>query len=197
MGRVDTSNPTRICAMNHATSRTRGPARGGEGERARLRRATIGRTMETCEGDLIEGIASMGVDERRTSSSRIVDLLRSFLGVQQRRAEAYTKLRRYHSNRSLRVGNFSNIIIFRWYTVLVFWSMELIFDLEKWKTSLNEARSSYRRALFYSLCYRKYWVWIHSRYCLVKYGFQLIDTVVIFAWPYKKTTWFFAYSISN
>ncbi|XP_074568258.1 uncharacterized protein LOC141824824 [Curcuma longa] len=49
--------------------------------------------METCEGDLIEGIESMELDERRARSARIVDLLRSFLGIQQRRAEAYAKLR--------------------------------------------------------------------------------------------------------
>ncbi|XP_042452979.1 uncharacterized protein LOC122037537 isoform X1 [Zingiber officinale] len=65
--------------------------------------------METCERDLIEGIESMEVDERRTRSARIVDLLRSFLGVQQRRAEAYAKLRRYICDHQ--TGNLQSVFI--------------------------------------------------------------------------------------
>ncbi|CAL9171870.1 unnamed protein product [Musa hybrid cultivar] len=50
--------------------------------------------MEACERDLVEGMESMAVDERSSRSAKIIDLLRRFLGVQQRRAEAYAKLRR-------------------------------------------------------------------------------------------------------
>lgn len=56
------------------------------------------RRMEACERDLVEGMESMAVDERSSRSAKIIDLLRRFLGVQQRRAEAYAKLRRYPSN---------------------------------------------------------------------------------------------------
>lgn len=54
--------------------------------------------MEACERDLVEGMESMAVAERSSRSAKIIDLLRRFLGVQQRRAEAYAKLRRYPSN---------------------------------------------------------------------------------------------------
>ncbi|THU57962.1 hypothetical protein C4D60_Mb03t09120 [Musa balbisiana] len=50
--------------------------------------------MEACERDLVEGMESMAVAERSSRSAKIIDLLRRFLGVQQRRAEAYAKLRR-------------------------------------------------------------------------------------------------------
>ncbi|RWW04200.1 hypothetical protein GW17_00032586 [Ensete ventricosum] len=54
--------------------------------------------MEACERDLVEGMESMEVDDGSSRSAKIIDLLRRFLGVQQRRAEAYAKLRRYPSN---------------------------------------------------------------------------------------------------
>ncbi|KAJ8500443.1 hypothetical protein OPV22_010995 [Ensete ventricosum] len=50
--------------------------------------------MEACERDLVEGMESMEVDDGSSRSAKIIDLLRRFLGVQQRRAEAYAKLRR-------------------------------------------------------------------------------------------------------
>ncbi|WOK95920.1 hypothetical protein Cni_G04627 [Canna indica] len=50
--------------------------------------------MEPCERDLVERIESMEVGERSSRSAKTIDLLRRFLSVQQRRAEAYAKLRR-------------------------------------------------------------------------------------------------------
>jgi len=51
--------------------------------------------MEVCEGDddLVKGVEAISVDES-SNSTKIVDLLRRFLGIQQRRAEVYAKLRR-------------------------------------------------------------------------------------------------------
>ncbi|KAJ6808848.1 uncharacterized protein M6B38_279420 [Iris pallida] len=46
------------------------------------------------EDDLVKGVEAMGFDGGSSSPIRTVDLLRRFLGVQQRRAEAYAKLRR-------------------------------------------------------------------------------------------------------
>ncbi|OAY73002.1 uncharacterized protein LOC109723753 [Ananas comosus] len=48
---------------------------------------------ETREDDESKGVSAMDVD-RSSRSAKLVDLLRRFLGVQQRRAEAYAKLRR-------------------------------------------------------------------------------------------------------
>lgn len=50
---------------------------------------------ETREDDESKGVSAMDVD-RSSRSAKLVDLLRRFLGVQQRRAEAYAKLRRYY-----------------------------------------------------------------------------------------------------
>lgn len=50
--------------------------------------------MEPCEGDDARGEEAMDVDGS-SSSAKVVDILRGFLGVQQRRAEAYAKLHRY------------------------------------------------------------------------------------------------------
>lgn len=53
--------------------------------------------MEIC--DQVEGKDEedqvMKIDDS-FRSSKLIDLLRRFLGIQQRRAEAYTKLHRYH-----------------------------------------------------------------------------------------------------
>ncbi|XP_010907489.1 uncharacterized protein [Elaeis guineensis] len=49
--------------------------------------------MEVCEGDDARGEEAMDVDGG-SRSAKLVDLLRRFLGIQQRRAEAYAKLQR-------------------------------------------------------------------------------------------------------
>ncbi|XP_020250450.1 uncharacterized protein LOC109827839 isoform X2 [Asparagus officinalis] len=50
--------------------------------------------MEVCEGDddLMKKVEAISVDDR-SKSTKVIDLLRRFLGIQQRRAEAYAKLR--------------------------------------------------------------------------------------------------------
>ena len=52
--------------------------------------------MEGIEKEGVEEEEAMDVDGDSTSkSAQLIDLLRGFLSIQQRRAEAYAKLRRY------------------------------------------------------------------------------------------------------
>lgn len=55
--------------------------------------------MENCEGEdelamRVESINVNGVNDGARKTTRVVDLLRRFLGVQQRRGQVYAKLRR-------------------------------------------------------------------------------------------------------
>ncbi|XP_038978071.1 uncharacterized protein LOC120108519 [Phoenix dactylifera] len=62
--------------------------------------------MEVCEGDDARGAEAMDVDGS-SRSAKLVDLLRRFLGIQQRRAEAYAKLHRGFSEYMTNGGELS------------------------------------------------------------------------------------------
>nr|DAD29287.1 TPA_asm: hypothetical protein HUJ06_030755 [Nelumbo nucifera] len=58
------------------------------------------KTMEVFQKIAMEETMEVDGVESQSKSTKVVHLLRRFLGVQQRRAEAYTKLRRYkHSTK--------------------------------------------------------------------------------------------------